>query len=353
MENPMNIELKASKLRLDREIASLTKAWPASQVSPQIAKLKRDHYARLAEIKKGYGVLTVRDPTKAKGKAKLPYFPRLPLEIQNLVWKHTLPGPRIVPLQKGQVGRLMSPCVTPVALQVCQSSRREAIRQGYILAFKNDNLLSGGNHVSGVWFNFNIDTFYPSSHLIRELKSPQDYERVISASSTKMIRKLGFESQGMWSRDDDEYFRLNNQVFPCLEKVIIIQQVSDMVLGHGTQEPYYLYDRLLEQSLPDVVGCKKSIDMWESNEVPKLPNYRKPTFEAVILTDRMIAKWMSARFRAKQVSEFKHETSLYCRRRGWNTDVVREDAAANLDWFNNAAVNFNTDMVEIMAESAE
>jgi hypothetical protein len=54
---------------------------------------------------------------------------KLPTELQQMIWRHTLPGPRLVEISYDEdTGACTSRCPTPIALWICIESRREAMR---------------------------------------------------------------------------------------------------------------------------------------------------------------------------------------------------------------------------------
>src|SRR5580692_1134588 len=88
------LDLTASSTQLDLDIRNL----PLTSTDHRnaiISKLRRQHYARRSKIKHDYGepapeMITPEDKT-------FPFI-ELPQEIQDLIWKFTLPGPRVVPI---------------------------------------------------------------------------------------------------------------------------------------------------------------------------------------------------------------------------------------------------------------
>jgi hypothetical protein len=98
------------------------------------------------------------DPT-AKFKyydSRFPWFSQLPEEVQNRIWRLPLPGPRIVRVTPSTDGGLKSICAPPVALHITRASRREALNNGYQLAFPT--VLQPLR----IYFNFATDVACPS-----------------------------------------------------------------------------------------------------------------------------------------------------------------------------------------------
>jgi 2EXR family len=55
------------------------------------------------------------------------YFPRLPIELRHMIWRHCLPGPRLVELSYDEdIGACTSHSPLPICLWVCSESRKEA-----------------------------------------------------------------------------------------------------------------------------------------------------------------------------------------------------------------------------------
>ncbi|KAM0132866.1 hypothetical protein ACHAP3_006155 [Botrytis cinerea] len=85
------------------------------------------------------GLLKRRMPTKWKlSKANPPRtfhaFPNLPPELQNMIWRYSLPGPRVIRaayVQRGDYAKtpfVFRDARPPTALHVCQHSREEALK---------------------------------------------------------------------------------------------------------------------------------------------------------------------------------------------------------------------------------
>jgi len=56
-------------------------------------------------------------------------FLKLPTELRQIIWRHALPGPRLVELLYDEdTGACTSRCPTPIVLWICSESRREAMR---------------------------------------------------------------------------------------------------------------------------------------------------------------------------------------------------------------------------------
>jgi 2EXR family len=100
-------------------------------------------------------------------------FSELPLELQQKIWRHTLPGPRIVELCKIQTVDPKGPfddqfvtslsldkygtvCKLPIALRVCQVSRGEALRVYDGLYLRNKSALV-------TYINAELDTIFLTS----------------------------------------------------------------------------------------------------------------------------------------------------------------------------------------------
>jgi hypothetical protein len=98
------------------------------------------------------GLLKRRMPTNWKlPKANPPRtfhaFPNLPPELQNMIWRYSLPGPRVIRatyVQRGDYTKnlfVFKDARPPTALHVCQNSRQEALNFYKLLSksiFAND-----------------------------------------------------------------------------------------------------------------------------------------------------------------------------------------------------------------------
>jgi hypothetical protein len=103
-------------------------------------------------------------PNSAAEKTAFPQFVKLPPELRCHIWRHTFSESRVVELRDapGHMGRLaaqryvvpwISPAALPIALGVCQESRKEALRS-YELSF------SRGGFPPQIYINFDRDVVY-------------------------------------------------------------------------------------------------------------------------------------------------------------------------------------------------
>ena len=91
------------------------------------------------------GLLKRRMPTERKlPKANPPStfhaFPNLPPELQNMIWRYSLPGPRVIRAELHSKIYLKFKDAHPsIALHVCRNSRQEALLS-YKLLFKSESI---------------------------------------------------------------------------------------------------------------------------------------------------------------------------------------------------------------------
>lgn len=151
-------------------------------------------------------------PTTSSIDQTFTVFPRLPIELRLKIWRYTF-QPRVLTITELDVdgrdywtcererfaGRSVdiyckSTCPVPVALQVCQESRGEALR-AYQLSFGTDN------HPAIIYFNPDLDIVYPILHFVDEIDArvdPDSLARIRSLCFTFDI--LGDDSVGISTR---------------------------------------------------------------------------------------------------------------------------------------------------------
>jgi hypothetical protein len=87
----------------------------------------------------------------ADQEAVMHLFPNFPLEIQLKIWRHTIPGTRVVSIRyDADDGAYTSSANPPVALFVCKQSREEA-KRFWQLTF--GSTIDNGR----IWVSFDID----------------------------------------------------------------------------------------------------------------------------------------------------------------------------------------------------
>jgi hypothetical protein len=98
------------------------------------------------------------------------FFPRLPVEIRRMIWRHALPGPRLVELWYDEdMGSCTSPAPLPVCLWVCHESRTEA-KLFYRLLFATDRAEATiylDPHIDEVYLG--VGNFHPGPRSVLDL----------------------------------------------------------------------------------------------------------------------------------------------------------------------------------------
>jgi hypothetical protein len=100
---------------------------------------------------------------------KFTLFPKLPTELRLKIWKHALPGPRVVPLCTSRsLRRRQRPCCVTNALITIRRACHEALDvvnknyDKYVPVWKtqSDSIEDGEGHQSFIYINYDIDTVY-------------------------------------------------------------------------------------------------------------------------------------------------------------------------------------------------
>ncbi|KAL5327262.1 hypothetical protein ACEPPN_004956 [Leptodophora sp. 'Broadleaf-Isolate-01'] len=98
--------------------------------------------------------------------AQVPVYDKFldhPIEIQNAVWHHALPGPHIIQVNLRRDGsKFFSDTAPPAALHVCLNSRSEALSK-YTALFEDDQTSSKEKGPIYVYLNLTRDTVYVRS----------------------------------------------------------------------------------------------------------------------------------------------------------------------------------------------
>ncbi|KAH7384755.1 hypothetical protein BKA64DRAFT_148333 [Cadophora sp. MPI-SDFR-AT-0126] len=88
-------------------------------------------------------------------------FPRLPLEIRQMIWNLSL-EPRVIEMEYEEEQGFFTTCSLPSALQVCQESR-STVKKLYPECF------ASLWHRRGPLFNFSLDTLYIAHHFFEDM----------------------------------------------------------------------------------------------------------------------------------------------------------------------------------------
>jgi hypothetical protein len=154
-------------------------------------------------------------------------FPKLPREIRDMIWRHTL-EPRTVELQYSLNHGFYTRTLLPITLRACPDSRN-AIIKSYPLSFGSQL------HSPDIVFNFSIDTLYFDTCI-----QPRVTQFLVSLSKTEMesVRYIAvdevidedFKGTEYVSEDNAmETLRVASRVMTALKEVFIVLNVEWML----------------------------------------------------------------------------------------------------------------------------
>jgi hypothetical protein len=125
---------------------------------------------------------------------KFVLFPKLPLELQRLVWKHARPEPHFIKLLWSPKSvRIYSPARIPSLLHACSESRQVALKW-YQLSIPSLVPAFGDN--AATYFDASVDGIY-----YQDYRSPDDdmihpstaLLKVVMRDSSSLVTKLLWE----------------------------------------------------------------------------------------------------------------------------------------------------------------
>jgi hypothetical protein len=263
-----------------------------------MAELKARHYSCTKET----GDISGEATAKLKcDDSHFSWFPQLPVEIQNQIWRLSLPGPRIVRITPSTDGGLKSICAPPVTLRVTRASRRETLHNGYELAFPT--VLQPPR----IYFNFSIDVACPSmTGPPLPISWPPTLQCIPFFNEAHRIRKLAFTST--YPPLDIELVAATLlPEFPQLEKIVLVIPAFDHVFDYGAFDP-------VEASREQIfMLARQATTLKRVMKREKIPRLNAIKIEALFLTTRMLMSWISPTTQAKLNMLADSERALYAR----------------------------------------
>jgi hypothetical protein len=185
-------------------------------------------------------------------------FSNLPVELQRMIWKSTLPGPRYVEIRYDHhTNTFTSPTELPVSLSICHESRGVA-REEYQLAF------STVSSPALIYFNFKIDQFYLGiGNLSPSAEDPEDYLfDVLNEKDISSIPGVAVDADVGWLFPNS-----NNKVF------------LDHLKGVKTFTIIQGFDLDLEFVLHKVQRGSAELQIWKVEHDGRIVPYVLPTAE--------------------------------------------------------------------------
>jgi 2EXR family len=276
------LDLTASSTQLDLDIQSLPLTSSPDHRIAIISKLKRQHYARRSKIKHDYGspapeITTPEDKT-------FPFI-ELPQEIQDLIWRFTLPGPRVVPiLHKEKYYGLTSPCAPPIALHICRASRDIALKSGYELAFRTSK------HAAPIYFNFAIDTAYiDSPGLFGDIVGHGE-PRFSSLPSASRIKRLALGLSVTLNPHDSTYWTMPRLAkYSSLETLFIATYLCDEWLCYGEIKQSKIRNVLVPHLGQQAIEWRGAIERAKREHFPQLS---VTNVDVLLITNPTLRPWM-------------------------------------------------------------
>ena len=276
------LDLAASSTQLDLDIRNLPLASSTDHRNAIISKLKRQHYARRSKIKFDYGAPAPE--IVATGDKTFPFL-ELPQEIQDLIWRFTLPGPRVVPiLNKEKFYGLTSPCAPPITLHICQASRDIALKSGYELAFCTSK------HAAPIYFNFGIDTAYiDSPELFGDIVGHGE-QRSSSLPSASRIKRLALGLSVTLNRHDSTDWTMPHLAkYSSLETLFIATYLCDEWLSYGEIKPSKIKNVLVPHLGQQAIEWRGVIERAKMEHFPQLA---VTNVDVLLITNPTLRPWM-------------------------------------------------------------
>jgi hypothetical protein len=288
------LDLTASSSQLDLDIRNLPRTSTPDHRNAIISKLKTQHYARRSKIKNEYGT-----PMPEKIAPEVKVFPilELPQEIQDLIWRFTLPGPRVVPiLHKEKFHGLTSPCAPPVALHICRASRDVALKSGYEMAFRTSK------NAAPIYFNFALDTAYiDSPSLFGDIVSHGE-PRFSSLPSASRIKKLALGLSVTLTWHDSTFWTMARLAkYSSLETLYITTYLCDEWLSYGELKSSKVRNVLVPHLGQQAIEWRAAIARAQTDHFPEIT---VTNVDVLLITNSTLRPWM-----CKKVLE-KWETSM-------------------------------------------
>jgi hypothetical protein len=177
---------------------------------------------------------------------KFTVFLKLPIEIRQAIWNHTL-APRVVEIDYSLDRGFFSKVKIPIALKVNKDSRN-AVGHLYPVCF--GNVL----HQPSIRFNFSIDTLYFDADL-----GPEVLQFVVSLkeSELKKIRYIAID------RDINDYVEFGDYIENSFDSMTCLQKAVDaMPAIQETLVVFKLNEYWHDHGFPEGVGQIELMDSF-------------------------------------------------------------------------------------------
>jgi hypothetical protein len=216
-------------------------------------------------------------------------FKRLPLEIQDAIWKCAIDSisPRVIELRKGVramnynqfphqiptwIGNLTSSCPIPSMLHACQRSRWLALKR-WKLSFAFGK---GWRNPPTIFFDFAHDTLLLHSSPDNGFASLNDFAADVNSRDRKALRKIAFSERDQFYRyyhsDGYSLARQLHRDFPALTNVIFLWTEKSIKNAH--YEP--IHEDLPNLKKPIITFFRESRGRVNRNLVGRfLEEYRR------------------------------------------------------------------------------
>lgn len=228
------------------------------------------------------------------------YFPKLPVELRLQIWKHTLPGPRVIDVNVDYVSPfhpknhekdfIQLNCSPPVVLHICQESREVALNM-YTLRLNTTSAPSPApldpetDNISLRWSFEDVDNFnfFGGAHFLEE--GVRGKIRRFAMEIDVWISAMNFAR----GNDEARYNELLDSLvqFTSLEEFIIVLHQTgcrDNFTGRDSAQVKFvdpelgiLVDRANEDVLEDLDELAKDVRKRHHN-------WRAPKFKLVSMT---------------------------------------------------------------------
>ncbi|KAF4627661.1 hypothetical protein G7Y89_g10491 [Cudoniella acicularis] len=230
----------------------------------------------------------------APSKLMFTLFPQLPFELRSAIWWHTV-LPRVIHLRYKDLSNnhnntasgFCSPVDLPVALSVCQESRK-LLLGSYPLSF------GSVFYPPKVRINFSIDTVYLDQERSNNLISI--FFNTLNAREMSQLRYLAVEKDLL--KVINIPLKCGSHMLPKLEELTVVFDLPKVVSTiHGNSNAEMkLYDRLPDQLVGTPIAHISEFlttevweddddKMWDSSKTRPMFGWRKCACETILESD--------------------------------------------------------------------